>query len=227
MYHLVGIFGSVGHRVKIHKITPVTGKERRDLEIKDYVVSVVLQKPLEQTDRLPPPRTLILDFTLTHTRHDSSHEHTTGQLTNTRRSDDAPDLDGTLREVSRKKILHYHQLYINRPDPIAFLPAVVDTTGWVYDDFSRLLFLHAHREASALDNETPEEVGQFLFLRTASYDNIKGSVGLILAKNSAMRISIPLDLSSRPFIPLSRFICRRRPLPLLTPSLVCTPRRST
>jgi hypothetical protein len=34
-----------------------------DLEIKDYVV---LQKPQEQSDRLPPPRTLILDFTLTH-----------------------------------------------------------------------------------------------------------------------------------------------------------------
>ena len=49
VYHLVDIFGSVGHRVKIHKITPVTGKERGDLEIKDYVV---LQKPQEQTDRL-------------------------------------------------------------------------------------------------------------------------------------------------------------------------------
>jgi hypothetical protein len=45
----LNIFGSVGYRVKIHKITPATGKERGDLEIKDYVV---LQKPLEQTDRL-------------------------------------------------------------------------------------------------------------------------------------------------------------------------------
>ena len=101
-----------------------------------------------------------------------------------------------------------------------------DTTGRVYDDFSRLLFLHAHREASALANEIPEESGQFRFLRAARYANIKGSVGLILAKASAMRISIPLDLSSRPFIPLPRFICRRRPLPLLAPSLVFTPRRS-
>ncbi len=38
VYHLGVIFGSVGHRVKIHKITPSTGKERVDLEIKDYVV---------------------------------------------------------------------------------------------------------------------------------------------------------------------------------------------
>jgi hypothetical protein len=152
--------------------------------------------------------------------------HTTGQLTNTRRSDGAPELDGALREVARKKILHYHQLYINRPDPIDFLQVTVDTTGRLYDDFSRLLFLHTYREASALANGIPEESGQFCFLRASCYPNIKGSVVLILEKVSDMRISIPLDLSSRPFIPLSRFICRRRPLPFLAPSLVFTPRRS-
>ncbi len=97
--------------------------------------------------------------------------HTTGQLTNTRRSDGAPELDGVLREVDRKKILHYHQLYLNRPDPIGFLPPVADTTGRVYDDFSRLLFLHAHREVSALVNEIPEESDQFRFLRAARYAN--------------------------------------------------------
>ncbi len=62
-----GILGPVDHRIKIHKITPPTGKERGDLEIKDYVVQ---ETPQEQVDRLPPPRTLILDFsefTLTHT----------------------------------------------------------------------------------------------------------------------------------------------------------------
>jgi hypothetical protein len=137
---LGGFFGSVGHRVKIHKITTVTGKERGDLEIKDYVVA---QKPQEQADRLPPPRTLILDFTLTHKRYGSSHVYTTGQLTYTRSSDDAPEFDGSLRQVARKKILHYRQLYMNRQDPKAFLPDVVDTTGRVYDDFSRLLFLHS------------------------------------------------------------------------------------
>ena len=78
VYRLGEILGSVGHRVKIHKITPVTGKERGDLEIRDYVF---LQKPQEQVDCLPPPRTLILDFTLTHTRYGSSHVHTTGWST--------------------------------------------------------------------------------------------------------------------------------------------------
>ena len=42
VYKLSGILGSVGHRVKIHKVTPPQGKERGDLEIRDYVV---LQKP--------------------------------------------------------------------------------------------------------------------------------------------------------------------------------------
>ena len=61
VYKLGALLGSVGHRVKIHNITPATGKERGDLEIKDYVV---LQKPQTQANRLPPPRTLILDYTM-------------------------------------------------------------------------------------------------------------------------------------------------------------------
>jgi hypothetical protein len=161
VYRLGGILGSVGHRVKIHKITPATGKERGDLEIKDYVS---LQKPQEQDDRLPPPRTLMLDFTLTHTRYGRSHVHPVGQLTNIRRSDSAPEPDGPLRVVVRKKILHYRQLYIDHPDPITFMPVEVDTSDCIYDDFLRLLFLHAHREASALVNEIPEDSGQFRFL---------------------------------------------------------------
>ncbi len=50
------------------------------------------------------------------------------------------------REVVRKKILHYHQLYINLSDPIAFMTVTVDTSGGIYDDFSRLIYLHSHRE---------------------------------------------------------------------------------
>ena len=94
-----------------------------------------------------------------------SRVYSIGQLTHTRRSDGDPESDGGLREVVRKKILHDRQLYINRADPIAFMPVAVDTSVRIYDDFSRLLFLHAHREASALTNELPEESGQFRFLR--------------------------------------------------------------
>ncbi len=104
--------------------------------------------------------------------------HLSGHLTNTRSSNGFPEPDGTIKVVTRKKIIHYRQLYIDRSEPIAFMPVAVDTSGRIYDDFLRLLFLV----------------------------NIKGSVGLILVKASVMRISIPIDLSSRPFIPPPRFI---------------------
>jgi hypothetical protein len=97
------------------------------------------------------------------------------------------------------------------------MPVPVDTTGRIYEDFSRLLFLHAHRETSVLANELPEESERFRFLRASFFSNIKGSVGLILTKASAMRISIPLDLSSRSFIPLPCF--------MRSDSLVFSPRR--
>ena len=59
LYSLGVLFGSVGHKVKIHKITPPTDKERGDIEIKDYVApSVVLQNPQGQDNRLPPEFTL-------------------------------------------------------------------------------------------------------------------------------------------------------------------------
>ena len=144
----------------------------------DWVVWV-LQKPQEEVDRLPPPRTLILDFTMTHPHYGRSHVHPIGQLTNIRRSDDAPEPDGDLKVVARKKIIHYRQLYIDRPELIAFMPVAVDTSGRIYDDFLRLLFLYAHRKASALVNDIPEESGHFRFLRAACLANIKGSVGLI------------------------------------------------
>ena len=125
-----------------------------------------------------------------------------------------PDPDPAFKEVARIKIRHYRNLYLNHSDPIAFIPLAVDTTGRMYDEFIRLLFLHAHREASALANELPEESDQFRFLHASCFANLKGVVGLKMVKASAMWISIPLDLSSRSCVPLPRFIRSRRPTPL-------------
>jgi len=191
-----------------------------DIEIKDYVV---LQKPQEQDNRLPPPRSLIMDFTRTHYRFGRSHLHPTGQITHTRRSDGVLDPDGARKEAARIKIRHYRRIYLDRGGSILFMPLAVNISGRLYDDFIRLLLLHAHREASALANELPEDSDQFRFLRAACLANLKGSVDLILAKASAMRISIPLDLSSRPFTPLPRFIRARRATPLLARSLLLFP----
>jgi len=70
-----------------------------------------------------------------------------------------------LNNAVRIKMRHYRELYADRPDPIVFLPVTVNTSGRIYDAFVRLLFLHAHREASILAGELPKESEQFRFLR--------------------------------------------------------------
>jgi hypothetical protein len=111
-------------------------------------------------------------------------------------------------------------------DDIVFLPITVSTSVRVYEDFARLFFSHAYREASILTGELPEESEQFRFLRASRLVNLKGSVGLSLAKASAMWVTIPIDLSTRSFMPLPRFFNSRRVPPLLNQSLVLIPQQS-
>ena len=124
-----------------------------------------------------------------------------------------------------KKLVRGTKKTADKPDPIVFLPVAVSTSGRVYDDFVRLLFLHVHREASILAGESPEASDQFRFLRAARLANPMGSAGLILGKVSVMRVTIPIDLSTLSFIPLPHFFDSRRGYPLLTPSLVLFPLR--
>ena len=138
-------------------------------------------------DKWIPPHTLLMDVTMTHDRYGRTTQCTHGALTHRVSSTGAPQSDGVLNNVVRIKIRHYRQLYVDRPDPIVFLPVAVSTSGRVYDDVVRLIFLHAHREPSILSGELPEESEQFRFLRVVHLTNIKDSVGLILAKASAMR----------------------------------------
>ena len=110
------------------------------------------------------------------------------------------------------------------------MPFVMNTSDRLYHDFIRFLFLYAHREASALARELPEESDQFRFLRVVWLTHLKGYVGLILTNDSTMRVSIHVDLSTRSFIPLPRFILSRRPpppsrsFPRIPPSALCLSR---
>ncbi len=99
---------------------------------------------------------------MTHVRFGCSLLHPMGLLTNIRTSDGTPDPDGDIKTEVRIKIRHYRNLYLNRPDPIDFLPMTVDTTGRLYDDFIRLIFR---------------------FLRGSCLPHLKGVVDLILAKH--------------------------------------------
>jgi len=147
---------------------------------------------------------------MTHHRYGRTTQRTNGALTHRVSSNDAPHPDGVFKNVVRKNILHYRQFYADKIDPIIFLTVSVNTPGRVYDDFVRLLFLHAHREAGVLAGELPDESDQFRFLRDARLVNLTGSVGLILTKVSVMRVTIPIDLSTRSFISLPRLFNSRR-----------------
>jgi hypothetical protein len=100
--------------------------------------------PRGEDDRLPP-RTLVMDVTMTHDRYGRTTQHTNGALTHRVSSTGDPHPDGVLNETVRMKIRRYRQVYVDTPDPIVFLPITVSTSGHVYEDFTRLFFLNTYR----------------------------------------------------------------------------------
>ena len=105
-----------------------------------------------------------MDVTMTHDRYGRTTQHTNGALTHRGPSTGAPQPDGALNKAAKLKIRHYRQIYSDRTDPIVFQSITISTSGHVDEDFTRLLFLHAHREASILSGEIPEESEHFRLL---------------------------------------------------------------
>jgi hypothetical protein len=103
-YRLSLLLRTVGHRVKTHRITPPVGNERGDIEIQDYVI-------LPRGDDRLPPRTLVMDVTMTHDHYDRTTQYTNGALTHRVSSTGAPQPDGALNKATRMKVRHYRQIY--------------------------------------------------------------------------------------------------------------------
>jgi hypothetical protein len=59
-------------------------------------------------------------------KNEHTHTHTQNQK-NKNRNDISPQSTG-------KRFYIIAKLYINRPDPVAFMPVAVDTSGRIYDD---------------------------------------------------------------------------------------------
>jgi hypothetical protein len=96
--------------------------------------------------------------------------------------------------VWRVPIRYYRQIYTDRSDPIIFVSVTVNTSGHIYEDFTRLFFLHVHRESSILTGELPEESDQFRFLwRT----------GLVLSRFSFNQILDNVGYYSHQFVYVS------------------------
>ena len=144
--------------VGIKRKCNVVKKIEKEKKLQKYVVS------LRGDDNPIPPHIWIMDVTMTHDRYGRTTQHTNGALTHRVSTTGPPHPDGALKNATRKKILQYRQIYVDKPDPIIFFTVVVNTSGHGYDDFFRLIFLFEHRETSVLAGELPEGSDQFRFL---------------------------------------------------------------
>ena len=89
------------------------------------------------------PHTLVMDVTtstVTRATFGRTTQRTNGEITHRVSSTGDPQSDGALNKASRIKIRHYREIHTDSPDPIVFLSVTVNTSGHVYEDFSRLLF---------------------------------------------------------------------------------------
>ena len=97
------------------------------------------------------------------------------------------------------KIRKYRADYNNNPpNVISFLSTIASTYGRLHGEFVRLLFLQDHREtdrffAASGVHLAQTDRDQFHFHRTAFSSHLKSMVGNILAKVSALRITLNLD----------------------------------
>ena len=96
----------------------------------------------------------------------------------------------------------YRTDYNNRPPSVvSFMPAIASTSGRLHSEFVRLLFVQDHRETdpffavSGVQSAQFNSV-QFHFRRAAFAQQLKGKVGLALAKGSVLRINLNLDEST-------------------------------
>ncbi len=100
--------------------------------------------------------------------------------------------------TDRHKIQHYRRLYGGRPDPIqCFHASCSEHFGTLVPWLDSLVLLVHSSWGSYPVIELPEESGQFRFLCDVSSAHLKGSVGLILANASTIRVSMWVH-SSRP-----------------------------
>ena len=78
------------------------------------------------------------------------------------------------------------------------MSVIPSTSGRLHSEFVRLLFLQTHRETDRFfatsGVQLPEtDRDQFHFRRSAFSDQLKGRVGLALAKAAALRLTLNLD----------------------------------
>ncbi len=145
------------------------------------------------------PVPLVLDLRIVHDRIGSSANPVlNGTLTHPN------NIDESLNKVAKDKIRKYRTDYNNNPpNAVAFMPAMAGTTGRLYSEFIRLLFLQTHREtdrffvASGVQSTQSNLGTSYFHLHRAVFSGLfKSRVGNIIAKASALRVNLNLDGAS-------------------------------
>jgi hypothetical protein len=107
------------------------------------------------------------------------------------------DLDGPLNEAASDKIRQYRADYINRPSNVISFMTVIASTSCL-SEFVRLLFLQDHRETDNFFAVSGVQLAQsdraqFHYRRTTFSLQLKSKVGSILAKATAIRVTLNID----------------------------------
>jgi hypothetical protein len=109
------------------------------------------------------------------------------------------NLDQSLNDTAADKIRKYRSDYNNNPpNTVPFMSAMGSTSGRLYSEFVRLLFLQVHRETDRFFAASGVQLvqtdrGMFHYRRAAFSAQLKSKVGLGLDKAAALRITLNLD----------------------------------
>jgi hypothetical protein len=170
------------HKVKTQQVVRNRGQRCGDIELAGYLANVA------------GPVSLVLDLRIAHDRWGSiSDPSINGHLHYPN------DMDRSLNETTTDKIRKSLTDYNNNPPScVSFIPAIASTSGRLHSEFVCLLFLQAHRETDCFFATSGVQLaqstsGQFHFKCSEFSSQFKSKVGNILAKSSALRITLNID----------------------------------
>ncbi len=109
------------------------------------------------------------------------------------------NFDQSLNDATADKVRKYRADYNNRPpSAVSFMTAIVSTSGRLHSEFVRLLFLQSHRETDRFFGvsgvlSAQSDRGFYHYRHAAVSVKLKRKVGLALAKEEALRITVNLD----------------------------------
>jgi hypothetical protein len=118
------------HKAKTQQVVRSRGQHCGDIELAGNLANAAGPVPL------------VLDLRIAHDRFGSSSDPNLNGILHY-----PNDIDRSLNEAVTDKVRKYRADYNdNPPNVVAFMPAIVSTSGRLHVEFIRLLFLQDHRE---------------------------------------------------------------------------------